>query len=64
MKPIDPPDDCVRRRVEIDGKNYYVVVGETFVDITPPRENRPENLKTRVMLETLCREITSIRENW
>lgn len=55
-------DDCKRRRVEIGGQNFYLMVGKTFVDVTVPHENRPESLPLREIVETLCREITNIME--
>ena len=60
MKPIEPPEACVRKRVVISGENYYLVVGRSFVDVTVAHENRPENLEKRLMLQTLCDEITSV----
>ena len=60
MRPVDVPEDCVRKRVVIDGENFYLVVGKTFVDVTVAHENRPENLKKRLMLQTLCDEITTV----
>lgn len=55
-------DDCIRRRVEIGGQNFYLMVGKRFVDCTVPHENRPESLELREIVETLCREITEIME--
>ncbi len=60
MKPIEPPEECVRKKVVIAGENYYLVVGRSFVDVTVAHENRPENLEKRLMLQTLCDEITSV----
>ncbi len=60
MKPIESPEECVRKKVVIAGENYYLVVGRSFVDVTVAHENRPENLEKRLMLQTLCDEITSV----
>lgn len=47
-------EDGLRRRVEIDGKNYYMFVSHTTIDITVPDENRDDNLKQRTILDELC----------
>lgn len=49
---------CTRHKVVIDGENFYLVVGENFCHATTPYENRPENEKTRRVVDTLCEEIT------
>jgi len=49
-------DDCI----EIDGQNYYLVVGDSFVDLTMPHQNRPENVKQRMTLDKLCVEISQM----
>ena len=51
---------CIRKRISINGENYYLVVGTTFVLATLPFENRPERLKERQIVETLCSEITEL----
>lgn len=53
-----------RRRIEIGGENYYIVVthGDSgpHVCATCPRENAPENRKMRNILETVCSTITEM----
>ena len=55
-------DDCTKRTVIINGENYYLVVGDKFVQVTVPRENDPARSETRQIAETLCDEITSVME--
>ena len=54
----------IRRRIEIGGENYYIIVtrGENgpHVCATCPRENAPENTHLRAVLETVCRTITEM----
>ncbi len=48
-------EDCTRHRVTMkDGTNFYFIMGKDFIQCTPPFENRPENLKTRVLLDSFC----------
>ena len=51
---------CVRRRVEIGGENFYVIVGKDFVQATIPHENRPDNMQLREVVEVLCGAITEM----
>lgn len=53
---------CVRRRVEIAGENFYVIVGHDFVQATIPHENRPDNLQLREVVEVLCGAISDIMQ--
>lgn len=53
-------EDCTRVRVEIDGENYYITVGDDFIVPTVPRENHPTMFGTRRIVETLCKEISRI----
>jgi len=55
-------DDCTRRIKNIDGENYYLIVGDEFVMATVPRENDPEMSKTRMIVETLCSDVTKLME--
>jgi hypothetical protein len=57
-----PSDDCKRHKVIIDDENYYLIVGKTFVEITCPFENRPENYEKRRLLNILCGEISKVME--
>ena len=52
--------DCTRRRVEISGENYYLIVGDDSVMCTIPRENDPFMSETRKIVELLCEEITEL----
>ena len=53
-----------RRRIEIGGENYYIIVtrGDNgpHVCATCPRENAPENTHLRAVLETVCNTITEM----
>ena len=53
-----------RRRIEIDGEHYYIIVtnGESgpHVCATCPRENAPERMETRQVVERLCETITEM----
>jgi hypothetical protein len=55
-------DSGIRRRVEIDGENYYIVVTPNSVTITTPFENRPENIQRRLVIDRLADEITATME--
>ena len=58
-----PPDPCTRQMITIDGESYYIVVGETFVIATVPRENSPAMSKTRKIVDDICGAITAVMEN-
>ena len=49
---------CKRIKTVIDGENFYLIVGSNFVHATTPYENRPENHKLRVIVDSLCTEIS------
>lgn len=49
---------CKRIKIVVDEENFYLIVGSNFVHATTPYENRPENHKLRVIVDTLCTEIT------
>lgn len=51
-----------RRRIEIAGENYYIFVGDSHVDVTLPYENRPEHIEQRVLVNTLCKEISKLMQ--
>ena len=53
-------EQCRRRRVEIGGHNFYLIVGKTFIDATIPHENRPENMELRQIIDTLCLEVSAL----
>ena len=54
----------IRRRIEIGGENYYIIVtrGDNgpHVCATCPRENAPERREMRAVLETVCSTITEM----
>lgn len=54
----------IRRRIEIGGENYYIIVtnGESgpHVCATCPRENAPERREVRAVLEQVCETITEM----
>jgi len=54
-------DDCKRRQVTIDGEHFYLIIGRDFVHATEPHENRPENQKTRQLVDTICEIITAVQ---
>ena len=54
------PQDCIRRVVEIEGENYYLLVGDHFAEVTVPRENDPTQTRERIVAETLFRKITAL----
>lgn len=53
-----------RRRLTIDEENYYLVVTDGAdgwqIDITCPRENAPENMKLRGILEKICAAVNEL----
>ena len=53
-------EPCKRRRVENGGQNFYLVVGNTFIDATIPHENRPENIELRRIIDTLCLDVSAL----
>jgi hypothetical protein len=56
-------ENCTRQVITIDGENYYLVVGETFVTTVCPRENSPAMTKTRAILNDICGAVTAIMED-
>jgi hypothetical protein len=55
-------EDVTRRLVTIDGENYYLIVGDTLVQATVPRENDPLIEKTRLIVESVCNAISEVLE--
>jgi len=49
---------CKRIKTVIEGENFYLIVGQDYVHATTPYENRPENHKLRVLVDTLCLAIS------
>ena len=54
-------EDCIRTRFTVAGENYYLVTGETFVDVTCPRENAPDRRGVAEAMDAICRVITQQR---
>ena len=53
-------EKCTRKRLEILGNNYYVVVGKTFAQVTVPFENDPKRKNERIVAEGICDGISEI----
>lgn len=53
-------EDGHRYKMRIEGENYYVWFSPSSISITGPHENRPDRLKTRLILEEFCRQMSSI----
>lgn len=53
---------CTRKRIDIDGENFYIVVGDSFVQATIPEENFSKNKRVREVVELLCEGITGVME--
>ena len=52
-------EDCKRFRIKLrNGTNMYFTLGDNFVQASPPFENRPENMETRMLLDDFCDAIT------
>lgn len=53
--------DGKRRRVEIGGENYYILLSDEHLDITIPYENRKgANERQRVLINKLCKEVSKL----
>jgi hypothetical protein len=55
-------ESCKRKRINIGGENFYLVVGKRFIDATVPHENRPENQDLRKTMDAVCAEATELLE--
>lgn len=53
-------EECKRHRITVDNENFYVIIGEKFIDIKGPYEHRPENKKLWETLHQICEGLTSI----
>jgi hypothetical protein len=53
-------EDCIKQTVKIFNENFYLTIGDYFVDVTVPRENSPEQIRERTVADTLCRKITAL----
>ena len=58
------PNVGKRRRINIEGENYYLIVTNgddgPSVDITCPRENSPENIRMRTISETITTNVNEM----
>ena len=54
------PEDCRRHRVDMDGFHFYFILGENFIQVFPDGENRPENLRERMVLDAFCGAATQV----
>lgn len=54
-------ENCKRVKAEIDGENFYITVGANFAHGTVPHENRPDNAKLRLIVDTICHKITQVQ---
>lgn len=58
------PNTGLRRRLTIDGEHYYLIVTDgpdgLRLDATAPRENAPDNLRLRGILDTICAAATEM----
>ena len=52
------PEDCIRKRVEIEGENFYIITGKDFCQATVPRENSRDSEKLRTIVDKVCDTIT------
>ena len=53
-------EDCTRHRVEMEGFHFYYVLGRDFIQVFPDRENRPENLRERMVLDAFCDSVSLV----
>ena len=45
-----------------DGNNWHLFIGPSVIEVTVPYENDPTMLKTRKVVERLCRAISMMME--
>ena len=53
---------CQRHKIQINGENFYLVIGKTFVCCTVPDENKAKTLLLRKIVDELCENISGIME--
>jgi len=51
-----------RKKIVIDNENFYITITPNSVTATVPFENRPENLKLRQIIDSICETITTTLE--
>jgi hypothetical protein len=49
-----------KRTLVINGQNFYLVVGKTFVTTTIPHENREDQRPLRQTVDSLCEAISDL----
>lgn len=54
-------EDCVVTRFKFKGQTFYLMTGETFVDVTCPYENREDMLAVRLAMNAICEAISEQR---
>lgn len=57
-----PSDNCVRIRKRIEGENVYFLVGDGFLIIKFPYENRVEFSPLKTQIYYLCEAISRMME--
>jgi hypothetical protein len=57
-------EDCIRRKITIEGENYYLMIGKTFLQATVPRENAPQQSQIRNIVEQICDTVTEVQQSW
>ena len=55
-------ETCLRKKIQVDGLNYYLIVGDDFVSATIPYENRPDHNEQRKLVDMICMEISTLME--
>ena len=43
----DKPETCIRRRITVDGANFYILVGREWATVTGSFENRVDQQPVR-----------------
>ena len=52
----------VRKRISLNGQNFYLIVTKTSVDCTVPYENRSGQRELRETVDRLCSEISELMQ--
>jgi hypothetical protein len=53
-------EDCTRKKVVINGENFYLIVGKEFIMCTIPRENDPNQSEVRSIVEQVCNAVSEV----
>jgi len=62
MNDVEYVDEGIKREVEIDGVNYYVIVTRSSVMMKHPYENRAEHWEVTKRVNRICEVITETLE--